>query len=141
MAVSDQTFSQERTRRLPRPGRRVFLFALAFVVTSVVGVAAVIGGLAVLHDRQAGRILPGISAAGADLSGMTPDEARIALAAHLADLSAGSVRIRSSLGSTKIAFTDVGRVPDIDAMVAQAVALGRGGTWLDETIAGIRRGT
>ena len=69
---------------------------------------------------------------------MTPDEARTALAAHLADLSAGSVRIRSSLGATTIAFTDVGRVPDIDAMVAQAVALGRGGTWLDETIAGIR---
>jgi vancomycin resistance protein YoaR len=138
MAVSDQTMTQERSRRLPRPGRRVFLFVLAFMLTAVVGVAAAIGGLAVLHDRQSGRILPGISAAGLDLGGMTPDEARTALAAHLTDLSAGSVRIRSSLGSTAVAFTDVGRVPDIEGMVTEAVALGRGGTWLDETIAGIR---
>jgi vancomycin resistance protein YoaR len=69
---------------------------------------------------------------------MTSDEAHVALQARLADLSAGSVTIRSGVGTTSIAFADVGRVPDIDAMVAEAATLGRGGTWLDETIAGIR---
>jgi len=48
------------------------------------------------------------------------------------------VIIRSGLGTTSIAFADVGRLPDIDAMVGEAAALGRGGSWLDETIAGIR---
>jgi vancomycin resistance protein YoaR len=134
MAVSEGTLDQVVTRRLWRPGRRFFLF----VVTAVLGGAAVVGGLAVLHERQSGRILPGVSAAGVDVSGMTPDEARAALQARLADLSAGSVIIRSGLGTTSIAFADVGRLPDIDAMVAEAAALGRGGTWLDETIAGIR---
>jgi vancomycin resistance protein YoaR len=134
MAVSDQTLAPERSRRLARPGRRFLLF----VLTGVLGVAAVVGGMAVLHERQAGRILPGISIAGVEVGGMTPAEATAALGARLADLSAGSVSVRSTIGSTKIAFADVGRVPDIAAMVAEAAERGRGGTWLDETVAGIR---
>ncbi|HEX2754726.1 MAG TPA: peptidoglycan binding domain-containing protein, partial [Candidatus Limnocylindrales bacterium] len=134
MAVFEQTMDRERSRRVPRPGRRFFLF----VLTTILGVAAVVGALAVYHERQAGRILPGVSAAGVDVSGMTIDEARMALESNLAGLSTGAVTIRSSLGSTTIAFADVARVPDIAGMVADAVARGRGGSWLDETIAGIR---
>ena len=137
MAISEQALIERRSRRVPRPGRRAFLFVL-FVLTAVLGVAAVAGGLAVLHEREAGRILPGVSVAGIDVGGMTPDEARSALEAGLADLSTGAVRIRSSIGGTTIAFADVARVPDIAAMVADAASRGRGGTWLDETIAGIR---
>jgi vancomycin resistance protein YoaR len=134
MAVSEVSLEQGVARRFWRPGRRFFLF----VLTTLLGVAAVVAGLVVLHDRQTGRILPGISAAGVEIGGMTSDEARATLQARLADLSAGSVTIRSGVGTTAIAFADVGRVPDIDAMVAEAATLGRGGTWLDETIAGIR---
>ena len=134
MAVSEQTLTQERTRRLWRPGRRFLLF----VITALLGAGAVVGGLVALHERQIGRILPGISAAGVDVGGMTPDEARAALASHLADLSAGSITVRSSIGSTTVAFADVGRVPELNAMVDEAVARGRGGSWLDETIAGLR---
>ena len=134
MAVSEQTMDRDRSRRLVRPGRRFVLF----VLTALLGVAAVVGGLVVLHEREAGRILPGISAAGVDIGGMTLDEARAALEAQLADLSAGSVTVRSTIGTTRIAFTDVGRTPDVEAMVAEAAARGRGGTWFDETIAGIR---
>jgi len=136
MAVSEQTMEQGRARSRLRPGRRF----LVFVFTTLLGVAAVAGGLFLLHDRQAGKILPGISAAGVDLGGLTADEARAALAERLADISAGSVTVRSGLGSTAIAFADVGRVPDIDGMVADAMARGRGGSWLDETIAGLRLG-
>src|SRR4029079_1379278 len=46
--------------------------------------------------------------------------------------------LQSSIGTTKIAFADVGRAADIDAMVAEAIARGHGGTWRDETVAGIR---
>jgi vancomycin resistance protein YoaR len=134
MAVAEGTLTQERTRHWWRPGRRFFLF----VLTMALGVGAVVAGLVVLHERQLGRVLPGVSAAGVEIGGMTPDEARGALQARLADISAGAITVRSGLGSTAIAFADVGRVPEIDAMVADAVARGRGGTWLDETIAGIR---
>ncbi len=134
MAVSEQTLVTERSRRLARPGRRFLLF----VLTVMLGIGAVVGGLVAFHERQAGRILPGVSAGGVDIGGLTPDEARAALESQLAALSAGSVRVRSNLGSTTIAFADVGRVPDIAAMVTEAAALGRGGTWFDETIAAVR---
>ena len=134
MAVSEQTIEVERTRRLARPGRRFLLF----VLTTMIGVGAVVAGLVVLHERQVGRILPGVSAAGIDIGGLTSDEARSALATRLAALSTGSITIHSTVGATTIAFTEVGRVPDIDAMVADAAARGRGGSLLDETIAGIR---
>ena len=138
MAVSEQTIEQtiehERTRRVARPGRRFLLF----VLTIALGIAAVVAGLVVLHDRQAGRILPGISAAGVEIGGLTPDAARAALATHFADISAGSITIHSTAGTTPLSFAEVGRVPDIDGLVTAAAARGRGGSWLDETIAGIR---
>ena len=134
MAVTELTLDHERTRRLARPGRRFVLF----VLTAVLGAAAVVGGLAALYEREVGRILPGMSIVGVDVGGMTADEARATLAVDLAEFSAGSVTIRSSIGATSIAFADVGRVPDIGAMVADAAARGRGGSWLDETVAGIR---
>ncbi|HLO35679.1 MAG TPA: peptidoglycan binding domain-containing protein, partial [Candidatus Deferrimicrobium sp.] len=140
MAVSEQTLDhqpalhREGSRRVPRPGRRFLLF----VMTALLGSATVVGGLAALHEREAGRILTGVSAAGIDLGGMTGDEARSALTARLIDLSAGSITIRSGIGTTTIAFADVGRLPDIDAMVADAAARGRGGSWFDESVAGLR---
>ncbi|MBA2382777.1 MAG: peptidoglycan binding domain-containing protein, partial [Chloroflexi bacterium] len=134
MAVSEQSIDQVRVRRLWRPGRR----AVLFVLMTFIGIGLVGGGLVVLHERQVGRILPGISAASVDLSGLTPDEARGLLASRLADLSTGGVIVRTGIGSTTVAFTDVGRTPDIDAMVADAVARGRGGSWLDEVIAAFR---
>ena len=96
MAVSEVTLEQGVTRRFWRPGRRFFLF----VLTTLLGVAAVVAGVFVLHDRQMGRILPGISVAGVDIGGMTSDEARAALQARLADLSAGSVTISQTSPSS-----------------------------------------
>ncbi|MEO5941334.1 MAG: VanW family protein, partial [Candidatus Limnocylindrales bacterium] len=134
MTTTGQTLTSARSRRLPRLGRRLLLFVGAWLVA----VAAAAGGLAAFHANEAGRILPGVSAAGVELGGLTPDEARATLESDLSELSAGGIRIRSSVGSTSIAFADVGRVPDIGAMVAEAAALGRGGSWFDESIAAIR---
>ena len=134
MAVSDQTLDLEHSRRVARPGRLLVLF----VITAVLGVAAVVGGLAVLHERELGRILPGVSAGGVDLGGLTADEARSLLASRTADVASGSVVVRTSVGTTTLAFVDVGRHVEVDSMVADATALGRGGSWLDESIAAIR---
>jgi vancomycin resistance protein YoaR len=140
MAVSEQVLDREdvlerrRAHWFPRPGRKLVLF----VATMALGAGAVVGGLALFHEQGVGRILPGVSIAGIDVGGLTPDDARTSVAARLADLSAGSVLVRSGIGSTSVAFTAVRRVPLVDAMVADATARGRGGTWLDETIAAIR---
>ena len=134
MAVSEQTLETVRVRRVRRPGRR----ALLFVLTTFIGLGLAIGGLFLLHERWASRILPGISAGGIELAGLNADEARAALTARYADVSGGKLTIRSSIGSTTIAFADVHRQADIDTMIAAALARGRGGSWLDETVAGVR---
>jgi vancomycin resistance protein YoaR len=134
MAVSDDTLQRRRAIRVPRPGVKF----LVFVVSTLLGIAAVAGGIAAYHGSLVGRIMPGVSVAGVSIGGLSPDEARAALTEQLRALSEGGVTVRSSIGSTTIKFADVGRAADIDAMVVDAATLGHGGTWLDETIAGLR---
>ena len=134
MAVSEETLPVHRTLRVPRPGRRF----LAFVVAGLLGAGAATAGLVAFHESLAGRILPGVSAAGVDLGGLTPDQARAAIAAQYHELTDGRLVLRSDIGSTTIAFADVRRGAKVDEMVAEASALGRGGTWFDETLAAIR---
>ncbi len=134
MAVSEETLPVQRSLRVPRPGRRL----LFFVVAVFLGAAAVAGGLAAYHASLAGRILPGISVGGVDVGGLTPDEAHAAVADRLRDLGTGTVVLATGMGSLSIEFADVRRHADVDAMLDQAAAVGRGGSWLDETIAAIR---
>jgi len=134
MAVSEETLPRRRALRIPRPGR---LF-LAFVVAAGLGAGLVAGGLAAFHASLTGQILPGVSVAGVDLGGLTADQARAALTARYGSLAQGGLVVRTGIGATTINFADVHRGADIDAMIAEATALGRGGSWLDETIAAIR---
>jgi vancomycin resistance protein YoaR len=134
MAVSEQSIEGVRGRGWSR----ILLRLVLFVVALGIGLGVIAGGLALLHERELGRILPGVSVAGIDVGGQTPDEARTTVGARLAALRTGGVVIRTSLGDTKIAFADAGRGADIDAMVADALATGRGGSWIDETVASIR---
>jgi vancomycin resistance protein YoaR len=134
MAVSEETLERRRSIRVVRPGRRFF----AFVIATGLGVALVAGGVAAYHQTLVDRILPGVSVAGVDVGGLGPGDARALLADRLRGLSEGGLSLRTGIGSTTIAFADVGRTADIDAMVADAYAVGHGGTWVDETVAGLR---
>ncbi|HEX5825449.1 MAG TPA: peptidoglycan binding domain-containing protein, partial [Candidatus Limnocylindrales bacterium] len=134
MAVSEDTLQRRRAIPFRRPGVKFF----AFVVSTVLGIALVAGGVAAYHQSLIGRIMPGVSVAGTAVGGMSQDEARTALTEQFRSLSDGGITLRSNIGSTTITFSDVGRAADVDAMVADAFALGHGGTWLDETIAGLR---
>src|SRR5215208_4568911 len=133
MAVSEQRIEVRRSR-VPRLLLRLVLFVLA----GGAGLGAAAGALAAFHEQEAGRILPGITIAGVDVGGRTPDEARQIVADRFVSLRTGGIVLRSGLGSMTIAFADVGRGADVDAMVADAAGQGRGGTWLDESIAAIR---
>ena len=137
MAGSEQTLETQRVRSIARPGRRAARLVL-FVLAVTLGIGAVVGGLAAYHDRLNGRILPGVSVAGVDLGDMTPDQARAALSTALSGYATGGITIRSSIGRTTLAFADVGRVADIDGILAEALGRGRGGTWFDEVISAIR---
>jgi vancomycin resistance protein YoaR len=130
--------SEGIVERRGRAWGRVLGRLVLFVAALGLGLGVVVGGLAVYHEGGTGRILPGISIDGLDVGGLTPAEAHAAVAEHLAPLSSGAVSVRSGLGTYRVAFADVGRGADVDAMVEEAAALGRGGTWLDETLASIR---
>src|SRR5690242_1105499 len=134
MAVSEETLPTTPSLRV---SRRVVLL-VAFALAALFGVGAVTAGAVAFHESLAGRILPGVSIDGLDVGGLTRDDARAALADRYRPLATGGLVVRTALGSTTIAFADVARAADVDAMVAEAAAIGRGGTWFDETIAAIR---
>jgi vancomycin resistance protein YoaR len=134
MAVSEDALERRRAIHVPRPGVKF----VAFVVSTILGLALVAGAVAAYHASLVDRIMPGVSVAGVSVGGMSSDEARAAVVERYRGLSEGAVTLRSSIGSTKITFADMGRAADVDAMVADAYARGRGGSWLDETIAGLR---
>ena len=134
MAVSEEALERRRWIRVARPGRRF----LAFVIATGLTLVLVVGGIAAYHQTLVDRILPGVSVAGVDVGGMAPDVARGILTERFRDLSEGGLSVRTGTGSATIPFADVGRAADVDAMVADAYAVGHGGSWVDETVAGVR---
>jgi vancomycin resistance protein YoaR len=114
----------ERARRvtplggLARPGMRVVAAAAALIV--LVGALA---AAAMFERTYAGRVLPGVSVAGIDLGGASPDEARARLATVPIE-PAGLVLVIGSRTET-VAPDVLGRRTAIDAAVDQAMAAGR----------------
>ena len=134
MAVTSRPAAILRVLHVARPGRA----ARAFVIGTVLGLLLVLAALIGVGQAYAGRILPGVRIESVDLGGLTPSDARRVLADAFGSLEQGSVTVRSSLGSTKVSFAEVGRRVDVDAMVVRAAAIGRGGNWLEEGLATIR---
>lgn len=110
--------------RGPSRGRRA---ALAFLLGLVVTVGTGGAGLAAFGQAYAGRVLPGVTAGGVDLAGLSPDAARRALEARWTGLAAGSILLRTPAGERTIGYAEIGRAVDAAAMVDAALALGRGG--------------
>jgi vancomycin resistance protein YoaR len=119
---------------IPRPGHA----AARFVAGTLLGVLLVIGAIAGFAQAYAGRILPGVVIGSVDVSGLTESQARASLDAALGHLERGQITVRSSRDSAVMSFADVGRVVEYDAMVGDALAIGRGGSRFDEALAGLR---
>lgn len=67
-----------------------------------------------------------------DLSGATPSEAALDLESLEDDLLATPLTVRVEGASTEVEPSSLGLALDIDAIVADAMAVGRGGSFLDE---------
>ncbi len=116
-------------------GRRLAMrFALSFLlgVALVVGIGA--GALYAWGRQYDGRILPGVHTGTTDLSGLTPDEARAAIAAAYAPLAAGSIVLSGPSGDTTIPEAAIGRGPDVAAILDAALTAGRKGAPLADLI-------
>lgn len=75
----------------------------------------------------AGRIFPGVSVAGVDLSGMSPDQAALKLSEQLSFPISGKVVFRDADRAWVVAPVQLGMVFDPSASARTAYALGRSG--------------
>jgi vancomycin resistance protein YoaR len=120
-----------------RPSARVS-FGVAFVLGLIGALLLGVGAL-YAYDRQfTGRILPGVHVGSIDLSGLSADEARAALQQAYGSLSDGQLVLIGDAGEHVIRYADVGRGPDLDAMLDEAIAVGRDGSPVDRVVADAR---
>ena len=134
MAVTQSVATARRALRVPLPRTAT----RRFLIGALLGVAVVLGALAVFGESYATRILPGTVLGGVDVSGMTEPQARHALDATLGKLEQGRIELVSERTTGVISFEDVERIVDRDAMLAGAVARGHEGTRFELAIAGLR---
>ena len=123
----------------PAPRRRPWLrFAVAFLVGLVAAMAIGVGALYAFDRQYTDRILPGVSVGGVDVSGLTPAEARTALDAAFASFGNGRAVLSGGDRELTIDYSDVGRRPDTDAMVTEALAVGRAGGPIERILSDAR---
>ena len=105
-----------------------FGFALVAIAVTSVAVAAM----------SQGAVLPRVAVGGVSVAGLDRSEAANALESVLPSLTDGEAVIAVGEDTAVIAYGEVGRRYDLDAMVADAYAIGRSGNPLTDTIARLR---
>jgi vancomycin resistance protein YoaR len=109
-------------------------FFVAFLISVFVGLVVGAGALYAFDRQYTGRILPGVSVGGIDLAGLTPEEATARLESSFASFREGQVVLTSGDLEMTIPYSDVKRRPDLEGMVAEAMAVGRSGNTVERVI-------
>jgi vancomycin resistance protein YoaR len=125
------------TRSTRRPSARL-RFGVAFLIGLVVTLGLGAGALYAYDQQYIGRVLPGVTVGGVDLSGQTSDEARTTLAGAYGAKTEGRILLVGPDGTTVITYAEIGRRLDTDALVDQALAVGRDGSAIDRAVANAR---
>jgi vancomycin resistance protein YoaR len=116
-----------------RPSPRI-RFAVAFLVGIVLATVVGVGALYAYDQSYLGRVLPGVRLGSLDLSGLDQAAAAERIAAEYAWMGEGTVVVRSPDGDLLIPYASFDRGPDVDAMVAEAMAVGRAGNPVSRVI-------
>ncbi len=134
--MTDMTdpIAQEPARR---PSARL-RFGVAFMIGLVLTFGLGVGALYAYDQQYAGRILPGVSVGGVNLSGLTPDAARGALDEAYRASTEGRIVVTGPDASITITFAEIGRRVDTDALVTTALGVGRDGSAIDRAVANAR---
>jgi vancomycin resistance protein YoaR len=109
---------------LARPHPRVRFF-VAFLISLIAALALGASGLYAFDRQYADRILPGVTVGGVDMAGMTPQEAKTRLGEVFASFGQGQAVLKGGGLEMPIDYADIDRRPDLDGMVAEAMAVGR----------------
>jgi len=132
MAVPTARVRRRIVPALPRPAR--ILLGVAFVFALVAGLA-VAGALAFERSTD-GRVVAGVSVGGVDVAGLAPDEARAAVARVVAPPM--SVTVNTGQRTTTVERTELGWRADVDGAVDRAMAVGRDGELIGDTVTRVR---
>lgn len=113
-------------------------FGVAFLVGLIATLALGAGALYAFDQQYAGRILPGVRVGAVDVSGLEPTVAAERLRAAYASLAEGELVLVGPNGPRSVSYAELGRRPDVEAMVAEAMAIGRDGNPLERVVADAR---
>jgi vancomycin resistance protein YoaR len=119
-----------------RPGREPVILGLTVTAMALVALAA--GGLVAWDASYASRILPGVRVGTVDLGGMDRAAASAAIVAAY-PYGQGRLVLRTPDGDKAITYASVGRQPDVNAMVDDAMAAGRTGSVPERAIGEVRQ--
>src|SRR3954452_2716443 len=119
------------TPRRSRRGRFVLAFVLGVLAALALGFAVVYA----YGAAYSGRVLPGVRIGSVELGGLSPADATARLGAAYAGLGKGSIVLAGPDGALTIRYDEIKRRPDVEAMVADALAVGRAGSPLERAVA------
>jgi vancomycin resistance protein YoaR len=129
----------ERSPAVDLAGRgRWFRFGVAFLLGLLAAFAVATAALYAYEQTYAGRILPGVRVGTVDLSGLAPADAAGRIGAAYAGLAGGEVRLVAEGAERRLPLDQVGRGPDVEAMVAAALAVGRTGSPIERALGEVR---
>ena len=131
-AITEPTTGVVHPHRL----RTRFIFAFLLGLTAVLAIG--VGALYAYDQQYQGRILPGVHVGAVNLSGLTPDEAAARLHTAYDALADGEIVVSAGGTPLVIPYSSAHRQPDVDAMVIQAMSIGRGGNPIEKVIANTR---
>ncbi len=128
----------ETSVRPPRSHRKLMRFLLAFTFGLLAVLAVSAGALAAYESSNAGRILGGVHVGSVDLSGLAPSEAAVRLRAAYGGLGEGQLVLSADGKERTVTYADVGRRIDVDAVVADAMTVGRAGPAIERLASNVR---
>ena len=120
-----------------RPSSRL-RFLIAFVVGLLLATIIGAGAMYAYDQQYINRVLPGVRIGTVDLSGLDEAAAAERLREAYRSLGEGEIVLTSPVGETTISYADIGRGPDIEAMLAEALGVGREGNAIERVIADAR---
>ncbi len=138
MAIADEVLTQPVEATASSRPRIWLRLAIGFVVGLVLVAGAASAGLYAWDQGYEGRVLPGVTAGGVDLSGMNRDQATTALDQAYASVSSGQVVIATDAGDLTVPYASFGRRVNTGDMVDAALRAGREGTTAERVLGEVR---
>jgi vancomycin resistance protein YoaR len=120
-----------------RPSGRL-RFLIAFIIGLLLATIVGAGAMYAYDQQYVNRVLPGVRIGTVDLSGLDEAAAAERLQEAYGAFGEGEILLTSPVGETTISYADIGRGPDIEAMLAEALAVGREGNAIERVIADAR---